>query len=321
MEQIKKYIYQVYKEKSFSAAAKSLYISQPALSAAISRFEKELGIKIFDRTKQPIALTTQGALYINSIKEIMCIESNLEAQFRNLSDMNYGYLTVGGSSYASYALMAATSALFYEKYPKIKVTLNLGNHGDSDFLHASLINGEIDLLFTYRNEDNKYLYEKVANDKLIIAMHKDFPYSEKLKKYAITSNELLSGNIDASKRIEDLSLFRDIPFITYKDSLHEAMMDKMFGNYKTVPYNIQFARHSGMHYSLMASGIGALVFPSFPIICSPHVDPDILFFIPKSSEYTHTIYVARTHHSDDNPLVQAYIQSAKKVCESLNLLV
>ena len=51
MELIQKYIYQVYKERSFSSAARSLYISQPALSAAVSRFEKEMGIKIFDRTK------------------------------------------------------------------------------------------------------------------------------------------------------------------------------------------------------------------------------------------------------------------------------
>lgn len=320
MEKIKEYIYQVYKEKSFSAAAKSLYISQPALSASISRYEKEIGIKIFDLTKQPISLTTQGAIYINSIKEIMRIENALEEQFRNLSDMNYGFLTVGGTSYASYALMATTSAKFYEKYPKIKVTLNLGNYGDSDFLNASLSNGETDLLFTYHNENNKYVYEEITKEKLIIAMHKDFPCPEKLKQYAITSKELLSGNIDESKKMEDFSLFNNVPFISYH-SIHESMMDKMLGHYKTVPYTIQFAKHSGMHYSLMAAGLGALVFPSLPIICSPHTDNDIMYFVPKSSEFCHTIYAARTHTTDDNPIAQAFIQTAKEVCASLNTLL
>lgn len=317
MEQIKKYIYQIYKDKSFSAAAKSLYISQPALSAAISRFEKELGVKIFDRTKQPISLTTQGAIYVNAIEEIMHIEESVEERFRNLSDMNYGFLTVGGSAYAAYAIMSAACARFYQRYPKIKVTLNLGNRGDSNFLNASLTNGELDLLLTYHNEDSRYLYEEIAKDKLLIAINKNHPIPENLKKYAFTSEELLTANIDESKKIEDLSLFKSLPFIPYQDSIHISMMNKMFDHYKTVPYNIQFAKHSGVHYSLMAAGVGALIFPSIPILCSPHIDKDVLYFVPKSDEFCHTLYVARTHSTDKNPIVHAYIQAAKDVYNAL----
>ena len=320
MEQIKRYIYQVYKDKSFSAAAKSLYISQPALSTAISRFEKEIGIKIFDRTKQPISLTTHGALYIESIKEIMAIEDALETRFRELSDMHYGSLTVGGVSFSSYALMSAISAKFYQEFPQIKVTLNLGARGDADFLTRCLRNGEVDLIFTYHNEDEHYKYEPLVQDRIIIAMHKNTPCPDALKKYAISCEELIHGTFDESKKIEDFSLFKDIPFLPYHNSIHEDIMNEMLGEYKTLSYTVRAARHSGMHYNLMAAGVGALVFPSIPVICSPHIDPDIMYFVPKNPAFSHTMYIARTNLTDDNPIVQKYIQASKDVCASLNLL-
>ena len=43
------YIYEVYKERSFSVAAQNLYVSQPALSTSVKKIERALGITIFDR--------------------------------------------------------------------------------------------------------------------------------------------------------------------------------------------------------------------------------------------------------------------------------
>ena len=54
------YVYEVYLARSFSAAAKKLFISQPALSAAVKKVEKQLGITIFDRSTNPITLTQAG---------------------------------------------------------------------------------------------------------------------------------------------------------------------------------------------------------------------------------------------------------------------
>ena len=51
------YIYAVYQERSFSKAARRLYVSQPWLSAAVKKTEQELGAQIFDRSTSPISLT------------------------------------------------------------------------------------------------------------------------------------------------------------------------------------------------------------------------------------------------------------------------
>ena len=52
------YVYEVYKEKSFSkAAAEPFFISQPSLSANVKRIENRIGSPIFDRSTKPLQLT------------------------------------------------------------------------------------------------------------------------------------------------------------------------------------------------------------------------------------------------------------------------
>ena len=57
------YVYTVYEEKSFSKAAKRLFVSQPSLSAMVKKVESDYDITIFDRTTTPISLTPDCLLY------------------------------------------------------------------------------------------------------------------------------------------------------------------------------------------------------------------------------------------------------------------
>ena len=57
------YIYAVYEEKSFSRAAKKLFVSQPALSNMVKKAEKEIGAPIFDRSTIPLTVTPAGEYY------------------------------------------------------------------------------------------------------------------------------------------------------------------------------------------------------------------------------------------------------------------
>ena len=60
MEQDMEYIYQVYRDQSFSKAAENLFMTQPALSLAIRRVEDRLGAELFDRSRRPLRLTQAG---------------------------------------------------------------------------------------------------------------------------------------------------------------------------------------------------------------------------------------------------------------------
>ena len=72
------YVYEVYKEMSFSKAARNLFISQPSLSAAVKKAEKQIGFPIFDRSSNHIQLTELGKEYIRSIEIIMDVETGFQ---------------------------------------------------------------------------------------------------------------------------------------------------------------------------------------------------------------------------------------------------
>ena len=52
-----RYVIKVAEERSFSIAAKKLYIAQPSLSQFISKVEKEVGYELFDRMATPLKLS------------------------------------------------------------------------------------------------------------------------------------------------------------------------------------------------------------------------------------------------------------------------
>ena len=63
-----KYFLAVADAGSVTGAAQALGIAQPALSQAITRMERELGVKLFERTRRGAALTTAGAAIVDDIR-------------------------------------------------------------------------------------------------------------------------------------------------------------------------------------------------------------------------------------------------------------
>ena len=321
METVAKYAYEVYKKESFTKAAESLYISQPSLSVAISRLEKQLGFNIFDRSSIPLSLTAEGRIYIESIEEIMESESNMRKRIRELSDIDHGSIIVGGSSYASYLIMSEICSEFYKKNPKINVTLDIGNIGSSQVLYEKLDNNEIDILITYAKQRGRCVTEPILEERLVIAMHKKMQGAKNLQHLAMTRKEFLTKNYSPHREIDDMSIFRDIEFLdfSHKSDVRQRMT-RLLGDYKTSHYKIENARHSEMHYNLMYAGIGAVVTTNLAVRQKLHEDDNILFFVPKSEESYRKIFLAYNPSSRNNPLIRSFINTAKEIYPKNTLL-
>ena len=66
-----KYIITVHKHQSISKAAEELYLSQPNISKAIQKLEKEIGITIFNRTSRGVNTTIEGKEFIKRAQELV----------------------------------------------------------------------------------------------------------------------------------------------------------------------------------------------------------------------------------------------------------
>ena len=115
------YVYQVYKDKSFSKAAANLFISQPSLSANVKRVEKKVGFPIFDRSTKPLSLTECGKEYIRCVEEILAVEKGFSQFVYDFDNLETGTLTLGGSNLFSSWILPSLISNFAPRYPNIRI--------------------------------------------------------------------------------------------------------------------------------------------------------------------------------------------------------
>ena len=72
------YIVAVEKHRHFAKAADASFVTQPTLSMMIQKLEDELGIKIFDRKKQPVEPTKEGEEIILRAKQVLAEVGHLK---------------------------------------------------------------------------------------------------------------------------------------------------------------------------------------------------------------------------------------------------
>ena len=88
------YIYEVYRERSFTRAARNLYVTQPCLSALVKKTEQKLGFPIFDRSINPLELTEYGKEYIRYIERTMALETEFENYLNDVRGLKTGHLSI-----------------------------------------------------------------------------------------------------------------------------------------------------------------------------------------------------------------------------------
>ena len=84
--------------KSFSLTAKKLYLTQPTVSAYISKLEYELGEKLFYRTTKEVTLTEAGKKIYIYAKDIIELAEKIENAFKGSSDEGTRRMVISASS-------------------------------------------------------------------------------------------------------------------------------------------------------------------------------------------------------------------------------
>ena len=317
MELSARYAYKVNELKSFSAAAKELFISQPALSASISRLEKELGFKIFDRATVPLTLTQEGRIYMESLDEIVESERTMAERIKRISDMNYGKVAIGGASQASYYVLACVCREYKKRFPKIEISLDIGNVGTSTNLSEKIKSHALDLIISYDHSSSIYERTKLFDEQLVVAVRRDMPAVEPYLKYSVSYDELISGDIPEEKKLDDLSMLASLPYLTYpKDANVTKHMRELIGDFCESDCKINNARHGGVHYQFMREGLGALMTTTLIARTNPLGNNNIVFFVPRGERGLRAIYIAKPSDLPATVAAKKFIQLAKEMCDS-----
>ena len=210
--------------ENISAAARKLYISQPAVSKAISKLESNLGIKLFARVPKGVMLTNEGKVLYEKVKlAFQSIEAG-EDQVKNMLSGESGQLRIGASN----TLIKNALLPYLSEFRKIYPQIHLAVESQSSYKTLSMLSeGKIDIGLIGLTNDFKSLPDNikytqiseiedifVANPEYInnlpnkdIINHASFLMLDEenlTRKYI--DHYLLSNNIEANRIIEATSM-------------------------------------------------------------------------------------------------------------------
>ena len=208
----KKYVYEVYKERSFTKAAQNLYISQPSLSARIKKIEEIIGEPLFDRSTTPLQLTEVGKVYIEAAEEITQIEQRVENYINDLAGLKTGNLAVGASTLFAAYVVPSLITQFNQKFPDVHIRLIEGNTAElEEMLGSNALDFVID---NYHYDSILYNKELYCEENILLAVPKHFAVNEELGMYQLSYKNIKNKNyLNQKYPAVPLGRFADLPFI------------------------------------------------------------------------------------------------------------
>lgn len=212
-----KYFLTFYEEGSLLRASEKLHLSQPSLTRAMQKLESELGIKIFERSVNKIALNENGKILVDYVRDILALNNLLEQKAKELKQKE---LLIHVSMTAP-GIMYYYPHFFFDNHERCASKIV-----DASTCIKEVKEGLVDISFINEkiNEDG-LICEKIMDEKLYVCLPKEHFLAQKA---SVTYKELdgqsfLLGNElgvwdDIVKRRLSKSKF----FKLEQDSLHEV---------------------------------------------------------------------------------------------------
>ncbi|MDD3367507.1 MAG: LysR family transcriptional regulator [Lachnospiraceae bacterium] len=119
--------YKVAATKNISAAAKELFISQPAVSKSISKLESALDTKLFYRNSRGVKLTAEGEILFQQVNEALRSLQYGEDLLNRRNELGMGEITIGVSSTLCKFVLLPMLKEFIKNHPHIKITISCQN--------------------------------------------------------------------------------------------------------------------------------------------------------------------------------------------------
>lgn len=115
--------YTVARHKNISLAAKELFISQPAVSKAVSKLEERLHTSLFIRSSKGVRLTPEGELLFKQAAHAFTALRTGEEQLLRIQELGMGQLSIGVSNTLCKYILLPYLKKFIKEYPHIRISI------------------------------------------------------------------------------------------------------------------------------------------------------------------------------------------------------
>ena len=203
-----KYIVKIVECGSMNEASHALYVSQPALSSSVKELENELGIEIFTRSSQGIALTVDGAEFLTYARQVLDQADLLEGKYKGASEQ-VPHFSVSCQHY-SFAVNAFVDVI--REFDATRYDFTLREEQTHEIIEdVAHMKSELGIL--YLSEHNREVIERMlaANELVFEGLFCATPH------VFVCADHPLAGR--SSVTLEDLE---DYPFLSYEQGSYNS---------------------------------------------------------------------------------------------------
>lgn len=167
------YFLTVAREKNISRAAEKLFISQPSLSQHIAKLEETLGIKLFDRSQNPLELTQAGQMYRSYLENSNHLYQKFQSGLSGLHSSRNQTVNIGLGTWRGSILLPQILPRFLQTHSHAQV--NLHEYPVSE-LYTLLQDGKADFAImntSVAGSPEAFITETISYERILLVMHRD----------------------------------------------------------------------------------------------------------------------------------------------------
>jgi DNA-binding transcriptional LysR family regulator len=122
--------YYAAKENNLTKAAEALFLTQPAVSMQIKALEQYLEVPLFRKRGKFLELTHEGSVLYKYAEKIFGVVEEMEHALKGFASLTHGSLIIGTTRSFARHLMPGLISCYQEKFPGIKVSLEVGSSSE-----------------------------------------------------------------------------------------------------------------------------------------------------------------------------------------------
>lgn len=234
--------------KNISRAAEAVFMTQPALTLRLNRYETELGVKLFDRSKSPVRITREGEYYIQEMSQIRIAEEKMRSHLHGMASETEQSITLGiGFNRGSYWLPDLLPRLMAE-FPDCDFQIREASDRE---LEKLVKQGDVDIgIIGSPVFSSEISVRKLGVEKLFLAVPRQnriFQNEENVEMYSVMNPFVIT----------DHKVLLHQTFVVGSNSYgFSRIMNSIFDAFRIQPEKTLNVGNTTTSYHLSAGGLG-----------------------------------------------------------------
>jgi len=181
--------------KSFSKAAKAVYLTQASVSERIATLEEMVGTRLLDRLGRTVVPTAAGERLYRHAISLLDMKRKVCLEMEDFLGLRRGELQIGGSTIPGEYILPKLIGKFHHAYPGISITLFVG---DTEEVESKVAEGQLELGVIGSKSSRANMYQQeLWEDELVVAIPSTHVWS---KRKEVSVEELIHERFIARER-------------------------------------------------------------------------------------------------------------------------